>query len=107
MALDTSKMSGTLANLHAQAGEVSVTISSTVYKGARMELHRDVVYGDAGLGDEYRFSVAFATSVLPLASVPAPQSSVTIASTTYRVLKAHQDALQLGTRLDLGERFAQ
>ena len=84
----------------------TVTIGGVDYTGTRTQLTADQQFVDQGLINAYRFSVLLSQHDFRSVGLPAVNSTVTIDSTTYRILAEQEDAAGVSVRLDLGEQYA-
>jgi len=83
---------------------VTVTIDGTTYTGWRERLSDERRMELYGVGANIEHSVGFV--VVDLSSVPDIGDTVTLDSTTYRVMGRAYDAGRVTVRLDLGEEYA-
>lgn len=77
------------------------------FHGCRTSLRREDINTDAGLAENYVFSLLCPVSQFTDKTLPKPrQSKVAVDGVEYRVLAVEQDATKATYRLHLGEALA-
>jgi hypothetical protein len=102
MALDTTKMTTTFANLVAQL-PVACIFSGNSFSALQTELNAEKLLEEYGGLDTYVFSLMVASNAL--ATFPTPKQQITVAGTVYRVMAVVTLPGGVSRRIDVEARF--
>lgn len=105
--MDWTRITGKISKLLlSQKGlVVEFEYNGKFHTGARSIMRKEVVATDAGLADEYVFSLLVPVSELD--TIPEPRTDkITVNGVAYRVLDVEKDAIEATVKLHLGGEWA-
>jgi len=100
--LDTTAITRRFTNIRSNAA-TTFTFSGTDYTGVKTNKALDINFVDAGLSNDYQWSLQISLSDFETA--PAVSDLITVSGTEYRVLDIEDDSLGIIRTLALGSKY--